>query len=90
MSDGLSTRMSGAAVALAALIGFMTAPAQAQGTSQQRSDCMGDAFKFCGADIPNVSKIEACLKTNVNQLQPACRAEFRPAGKSKLRKRHFR
>ena len=51
---------------------------------------MGDAFKFCLSDIPTVSKIEACLEKNEGQLTPACRAEFRPNKKTKMRAEHFR
>jgi hypothetical protein len=38
------------------------APAYAQGAAQERSDCMGDAFRFCSSDIPFVSEIEDCLR----------------------------
>jgi len=69
---------------------FWTAGAFAQGTSDQRSACMGDAFRFCGADIPNVSKIEACLSQNRASLTPACAAEFQPAQKTLLKPEHFR
>lgn len=62
----------------------------AQGTEQQRSDCMGDAFRLCSSDIPFVSKIEACLQSNLSQLSPACRSEFAPSKKTKLRPEHFR
>jgi hypothetical protein len=73
-----------AAVLLASL------PAAAQGTSEERSACMGDAFKFCTSDIPSVSKIEACLKQNESKLAPACQAEFKPHKKTKMRAEHFR
>jgi len=63
--------------------------ASAQGTAQQRSACMGDAFRFCSAYIPNVTNIEACLRQNVSNLDPACRAEFQPNGRTRLRARHF-
>jgi hypothetical protein len=46
----------------------------AQGTSEQRSACMGDAFRYCGAEIPNVARITACMKTNFTKLSPACKA----------------
>ncbi len=69
---------------------LLTAAAWAQGTSQDRSACMGDAFRFCGADIPDVTKIEACLRQNLNGLTPACAAEFQPAQKTNLRPEHFR
>jgi hypothetical protein len=64
--------------------------AHAQGTAQDRSACMGDAFRFCGADIPNVSKIEACLQQNRSNLTPACAAEFQPAQRTTLKPEHFR
>jgi len=51
---------------------------------------MGDAFKFCLSDIPTVSKIEACLEKNEPNLTPACRAEFQPDKKTKMRAEHFR
>lgn len=41
-------------------------PAFAQGTPQQRSACMGDAFRFCARFIPNASAIEGCLEQNVS------------------------
>jgi hypothetical protein len=75
--------------ALVAALIVVAAPALAQGTAQERSACMGDAFKFCSADIPNVSAIEACLAKNVRDLTPACRVEFEPAKKTRIRRQHF-
>ena len=72
-----------------AAVAFVTAPALAQGTAEERSACMGDAFRFCVADIPNVAAIEACLERNERELTPACRAEFEPAKRTKLRSEHF-
>ena len=46
----------------------------AQGTPEQRSACMGDAFKFCSAEIPNIPKITTCMKANFSKLSPACKA----------------
>jgi hypothetical protein len=46
----------------------------AQGTPEQRSACMGDAFRLCSAEIPNVPKITACMKANFSKLSPACKA----------------
>ena len=65
-------------------------PALAQGTAQQRSSCMGDAFRFCSEDIPNVARIEACLLQNRERLHPACQAEFGGASSSRLQPEHFR
>jgi hypothetical protein len=69
---------------------FSSVTTWAQGTAQQRSACIGDAFKFCSADIPNVSKVEACLSQDRSKLDPACAAEFQPTGKTELRRSHFR
>ncbi len=73
----------------AIFFGLFSLPAYAQGTAEQRSACMGDAFRFCSAFIPNVTAIEACLRQNRNSLAPACRAEFEPENKTKLHVRHF-
>lgn len=78
------------AAVIAALIFAVTAPALAQGTTEERSACMGDAFRFCVADIPNVAAIEACLERNERELTPACRAEFQPAKRTNLQSEHFR
>jgi hypothetical protein len=79
-------------IVVACFLTFAMRPvtAHAQGTSQQRSACMGDAFRLCIADIPNVAQIEACLSQNRNSLTRACAAEFSPQGKTKLRPEHFR
>jgi hypothetical protein len=46
----------------------------AQGTSEQRAACKRDAFQFCAAEIPNVSRITACMKANLSKLSEGCRA----------------
>ncbi len=69
---------------------LLPAAAWAQGTSQERSACIGDAFKFCGADIPDVAKIEACLGQNRSSLSPGCAEEFQPVQRTRLKREHFR
>jgi hypothetical protein len=66
-----------AAVA-AAMILIPTAVA-AQGTPEQRAACTGDAFEFCGPEIPDPDKVGACLRKNMKQISADCRAQFRPA-----------
>jgi hypothetical protein len=46
----------------------------AQGTPEQRSACMGDAFKFCSSEIPNIPRITSCMKANYSKLSPGCKA----------------
>jgi hypothetical protein len=79
-----------AALACAMATLSISAPAGAQGTASERSACMGDALSFCGAFVPDVDRITACLKQNVSRLSPACRAEFEQPGQSKMRTGHFR
>jgi len=59
-----------AAVLVSSTAGF------AQGTPEQRSACTGDAFRLCSGDIPNVSRIIACMKVNFSKLSPGCKAAF--------------
>jgi hypothetical protein len=87
-TNGKSTAATGGILMLMAIC--IAGPASAQGTAQQRSACVGDAFRFCSADIPNVSRIEACLMQNRERLHPACRAQFDAAGSSQLQPEHFR
>ncbi len=82
--------MIGSAIAFAT-VAVVPTSAAAQGTASQRSDCMGDALHFCMAVVPNVAKIEACLRQNEMLLTPACRAEFHPkTQRTKLRSGHFK
>lgn len=53
-----------------------TAAASAQGTSAQRAACTPDVMSLCFGDIPNVTKITACLRREKPRLSPACRGVF--------------
>ncbi len=84
--------LSARSAALLAGLALMSAPALAQGTSEERSACIGDAFRFCGSDIPNVSKIEGCLIKKMSQLSKGCQEEFHkaPEGKTRMKPVHFK
>jgi hypothetical protein len=49
---------------------FLPAGVAAQGTAEQRAACMGDAFEFCGAEIPDATKVEAGLGTRQAAANP--------------------
>jgi hypothetical protein len=83
-----ATTVIGSMLVVAAMA--FTAPIFAAGTPQQRAACMGDAFRFCREDIPNVGKIEACLLQNRERLHPACQAQFDSDESSHLQPEHFR
>ncbi len=84
--------LSARSAAMLASLAFLSTPTLAQGTAEERSACMGDAFRFCASDIPNVSKIEACLIKNMGQLSKGCQEEFHrpPEGKTNMKAEHFK
>jgi hypothetical protein len=66
---------------LALAIGTLAAlhsPAHAQnpGTMEQQMACTPDVWRLCGAQIPDVDRIVACLRANTAQLSAPCRAVF--------------
>ena len=69
------------AAAMASL-SVLPAPAQAQsqqeyrGTPAQQAACRPNVFRFCAGEIPDVRKITACLRRNINKLTPDCAAVF--------------
>lgn len=67
----------GLAVAIAGI--GAVAPASAQeyrGTWEQQMACTPDVWRLCGDQIPDVSRIVACLRQNTPQLSSGCRAVF--------------
>src|ERR1700742_2294878 len=52
--------------------------ASAQGTEQQRQACTPDAFRLCGAYIPDADRITACLRASGPQLSRPCHEVFFP------------
>jgi hypothetical protein len=47
-------------------------------TPEQQQACSGDAFRLCGAEIPDVDRVTICMVRNKSQLSPGCRMFFRP------------
>jgi hypothetical protein len=67
----------GLAVAIAGI--GAVAPASSQeyrGTWEQQMACTPDVWRLCGEQIPDVSRIVACLRQNTPQLSSNCRAVF--------------
>lgn len=48
----------------------------AEGTPEQRAACTPDVFRLCSSEIPNVTKIIACLKKEKTNLSVGCQAVF--------------
>ena len=47
-----------------------------RGTWEQQMACTPDVWRLCGDQIPDVSRIVACLRQNTPQLSSGCRAVF--------------
>ena len=47
-----------------------------QGTWEQQMACTPDVWRLCSDQIPDVSRITACLQQNTPQLSSGCRAVF--------------
>jgi hypothetical protein len=47
-------------------------------TPEQQQACSDDAMRLCGAYVPDVDRITACMVQNKSQLSPGCRVYFRP------------
>jgi hypothetical protein len=63
-----------AATLLAASMWFGAASAY---TPEQQQACTDDAMRICGAYVPDVDRITACMIQNKSQLSPRCRVYFR-------------
>jgi hypothetical protein len=66
------------AVLIASLVsdGTLTFSQEYRGTIEQQMACTPDVFRLCGAQIPDVNRIVACLRQNMSVLSSPCRAVF--------------
>jgi hypothetical protein len=46
-------------------------------TMEQQQACMGDAFRLCGSEIPDVERVTMCMVRRQAELSPGCRVHFR-------------
>ena len=58
-------------------------------TMEQQQACMGDAFRLCGSEIPDISRTTACMVRRQTELSQGCRAYFHPQETS-AKPRHHR
>jgi hypothetical protein len=66
------------AIAISSITAFGSGASaqQYRGTMDQQMACTPDVWRLCGAAIPDVDRIVACLRSNTPQLSPGCRAVF--------------
>jgi hypothetical protein len=51
-------------------------------TAEQQQACMGDAFRLCSSEIPDIERVRACMVRQQSDLSPGCRVYFRPVSES--------
>jgi hypothetical protein len=68
------TAIRNALIGTALVVLASSSAALAQGTPEQRSACMGDAFRLCSSEIPSVERVTACLKANYSKVSAGCKA----------------
>jgi len=67
----------GVALAIGGIVAQGAASAQEyRGTMEQQMACTPDVWRLCSDQVPDVSRITACLQQNTPQLSSGCRAVF--------------
>ncbi len=63
-----------------ALLVASLSPVSAQGgaSSSDEDSCRPDVFRLCSGEIPDETRIVACLNQRAAELSPACRAVIAP------------
>lgn len=61
------------ALAFAASFSAVSSTASFAFSSEAQQMCTGDAFRLCGSEIPNISKITACMIKKKSDLSAGCR-----------------
>ena len=67
-------RQAGIALVIAVSFAAVTATPSFAFSAEAQQMCTGDAFKLCGDEIPNISKITACMMRKRASLSTGCRA----------------
>jgi hypothetical protein len=69
-----TVRKAGLALALAALFSAVASTSGFAFSAEAQQMCTGDAFRLCSSEIPNISKITACMMKQRASLSSGCRA----------------
>ena len=62
------------ALVLAASFSAVTSTSGFPFSAEAQQMCTGDAFRLCSSEIPNISKITACMMKQRANLSSGCRA----------------
>ena len=61
------------ALALVASFSALSSSASFAFSADAQKMCTGDAFRLCSSEIPNISKITACMYQHRSELSTGCR-----------------
>lgn len=67
-------RQAGLMIAFTLSVSSLTATSSFAYTAEAQQMCTSDAFRLCSSEIPNISKITACMVKHRADLSPGCRA----------------
>ena len=67
-------RQAGIVLAFAVSFSALSATQSFAYSSEAQQMCTGDAFRLCSDEIPNISKITACMMKKRASLSSGCRA----------------
>jgi hypothetical protein len=75
MTSSFSKTFRSAALTTAVALSVLTMTARAcfAYSDEARQQCTGDAFRLCSSEIPNISKVTACMIKHRGDLSPGCR-----------------
>ena len=66
-------RQAGLVLAFAVSASALSSTSSFAFSAEAQQMCTGDAFRLCGSEIPNISKITACMLKQRANLSTGCR-----------------
>ena len=69
-----TVRQAGLVLALAASLCALSSTSSFAFSAEAQQMCTGDAFRLCSSDIPDISKITACMFKHRSELSSGCRS----------------
>ena len=66
-------RQAGLIAAFAVSVSALSSTSSFAFSAEAQQMCTGDAFRLCSSEIPNISKITACMMKNRSSLSAGCR-----------------
>ena len=69
-----TVRQAGLILALATSLSAFSSSQSFAFSAEAQQMCTGDAFRLCGSEIPNISRITACMIKQRANLSSGCRA----------------